>query len=918
MKKENSPCRILGLGEIEFNFTLNLNDVIINKLKLDLDTINNLEQLIIHEEIKNSIVISSKNNLINLLLFVNKSSSSKVCAEFVCLNYLSLPDEFSFLKDKMKMEFEENFLYLVEAEVNNTLKRFPKIDVMLNNVFYKTFDLKDGYTEKLNNYDMKKEKVKDLYIDVLGGSNKYKRKYTEKEDSELPSLIIQGDSNKHIDNILIYSDKERYDEETPDEIGTFNNLLNINYDFHKCDYLFIDINEFYKKNSVINSSVKNIYEFIESKNLSNKSKVTIILIFPFDSKTVNDNENLIKLILISDIIIYERSEAMKFCKSLGYKVEEKNFELRYVLMEELNNCRVNRTEKHSLFFDNLKKLLVLTQNTKTGGIPFNVEYIFDRSKNNTKAFLGDHYEMLLYIFIGAFFSRFILEKSFDSCFNTGIMVFNKILHILVNSNTIPSDPNYFITDKRTSNTPSELSKQYNLSKKNTMVLKKETGFNLDCLNLVSNKKNNYNPLLDNNLAHYFSSSVVRKHLNKMGFIDREGKIIEERTVKEIVNKSISPNSFKLQDYSKQLDKYTKTGNGTLIPSSQLLPIIQLPEKDNVYQQKIVNRNNFLEEKAKIKKRKFLSSTKFKTLKPISDTLYARLGHSSTNNLLNAEQECSEIKEKDSNSEKINWKNNQKFDVHDSVRKVSTSNRFLIKELDKKRSLCKTANSNKNEINIQKPNKNKEIESKFSQAFSKDTMKFQGSTVFNNHKQISDCDRESSIEKKKNVFKDYKFFDNKFKLNRDKYLEGSLRLLEIYNQELGMNPILSGPIPKHIKIVSDSQMKNSSINTPKTSLQNGYMNINFIKESSISKLEGIDDTNDQDKLKKEFSIQTIGNDNKSYYFEDQNTDNKSVKKQELVDKVNEGVVETLNNKIDSKFMKENKIEVESITDSIQIE
>jgi hypothetical protein len=97
-----------------------------------------------------------------------------------------------------------------------------------------------------------------------------------------------------------------------------------------------------------------------------------------------------------------------------------------------------------------------------------------------------------------------------------------------------------------------------------------------------------------------------------------------------------------------------------------------------------------------------------------------------------------------------------------------------------------------------------------------------------------------------------------------------------------------------------------------------MNINFIKESSISKLEGIDDTNDQDKLKKEFSIQTIGNDNKSYYFEDQNTDNKSVKKQELVDKVNEGVVETLNNKIDSKFMKENKIEVESITDSIQIE
>jgi len=917
MKKENSPCRILGLGEIEFDFTLNLNDVIINKLKLDLDRINNLEELIIHEEIKNSIVISSKNNLINLLLFINKSSSSKVIAEFVCLSYLSLPDEFSFLKEKMKREFEENFLYLVEAEVYKSPKRFPKIDVMLNNVFYKTFDLKDGYTEKLNNNDMKKEKVKNLYIDVMGGSNKYKRKYTEKEDNELPS-IIQGDSKKLVDNNLSNSDKEKYDEETVDKNGTFNNLLNINYEFHKCDYLFIDINEFYKKNSIINLTVKDIYEFIESKDLSNKSKVTIILIFPFDSKIVNDNDNLIKLVLISDIIIYERLEAMKFCKSLGYKVEDKNFELRYVLMEELNNCRVNRTEKHSLFFDNLKKLLVLTQNTKTGGIPFNVEYLFDKSKNNTKAFLGDHYEMLFYIFIGGFFSKFIHEKSFDSCFNTGIMVFNKILNILTNNHPIPSDPNYFLTDKRKSNTPSEFSKQYNVSKKNPMVLKKEHGFNLDCVNLVSSKKNNYNPLLDNNLAYYFSSSIVRKHLNKMGFIDRDGKIIEERTVKEILNKSSSPNSFKLQDYSKQLDKYTKAGNGTLIPSSQLLPIIQLPEKDNVYQQKIVNRNNFIEEKVKIKKRKFLSSTKFKSLKPISDSLYARLGHSSTNNLLNAEQASSDIKERDSNSEKINGKNIQNHDNPESVKKVSNSSRFLIKEIDKKRSLCKTAISNSNEIDLQNNKKNKEIDNKFSHSSSKNSLKFQGSNMFNNHKLNSQSDKESSIVKKKD-FKDYKFFDNKFKFNRDKYLEGSIKLLEIYNQELGMNPILNGPKFKHIKIVSDSQIKNSSNNTPKTFIQNGNKNINFIKESSISKLEAIDDTNDQDKFKKEFSIQTNGNDNKSYYFEDQNTDNKSVKKQDNDDnKINEGVLETSNNKIDSKFMKEKKLDVESITDSIQMD
>jgi hypothetical protein len=191
-------------------------------------------------------------------------------------------------------------------------------------------------------------------------------------------------------------------------------------------------------------------------------------------------------------------------------------------------------------------------------------------------------------------------------------------------------------------------------------------------------------------------------------------------------------------------------------------------------------------------------------------------------------------------------------------------------------------------------------------------------MFNNHKLNSQSDKESSIVKKKD-FKDYKFFDNKFKFNRDKYLEGSIKLLEIYNQELGMNPILNGPKFKHIKIVSDSQIKNSSNNTPKTFIQNGNKNINFIKESSISKLEAIDDTNDQDKFKKELSIQTNGNDNKSYYFEDQNTDNKSVKKQDNDDnKINEGVLETSNNKIDSKFMKEKKLDVESITDSIQMD
>ena len=120
MKSKTEFWKVLGIGDIDYEFSIDLTQAEANYLNFDIDRVRSLQDcktLLEQEEVREKMTISSKNNLINLLLFLNKTNSNKTFVEFLSLNSLSLSNDMVFLKDKVKTDFDDNFLFLIESSL---------------------------------------------------------------------------------------------------------------------------------------------------------------------------------------------------------------------------------------------------------------------------------------------------------------------------------------------------------------------------------------------------------------------------------------------------------------------------------------------------------------------------------------------------------------------------------------------------------------------------------------------------------------------------------------------------------------------------------------------------------------------------------------------------------------------------------
>ena len=132
MKSKTEFWKVMGIGDIDYEFSINLTQAEANYLKFDIDKVRTLQDckgLLEQEEIREKLTISSKNNLINLLLFLNKTNSNKTFVEFLSLNSLSLSNDMAFVKEKVKTDFDDNFLFLIESNLINPCKFKLQINV---------------------------------------------------------------------------------------------------------------------------------------------------------------------------------------------------------------------------------------------------------------------------------------------------------------------------------------------------------------------------------------------------------------------------------------------------------------------------------------------------------------------------------------------------------------------------------------------------------------------------------------------------------------------------------------------------------------------------------------------------------------------------------------------------------------------
>ena len=655
IKVEKSFKNVMGLGDIDYEFNLDLTEKEALLFKYDPNKLNSLKDcksLLQNKIIKDKITISSRNNLINLLLFINKTNVSKSFTEFISINCLFLNQDLAFIKEKIKNEFDDNFLYLIESNIispckfklninveNKESKSFEseltetstllddsntdnkateekKIDLSKNNITKKSEDgnkASDSSIEKAevtknsdNNKKVEDTKKNDPITKKPENNNKAEDPKTnnskDTKKSEKPKL---GRLEKNINKILLPNvskpkiiDKEEINGvEANDDLYLPNHLNKIVYDFSNCDYFFIDLNRFLKFSEI---NLLNLLDFIKKKIINEKYITNIIMIFPGIYNEFNKDHlfYLIDLISVADIAIYDKRDAMRLTKMLGYNPEEDNFEIRFMYLKEFKK-RTYKTTRRVIFFDDFYKLTIIAQDKETNLITSVNEFNFDIGfKVDYYNAIIKNYEFLKHIFLGGFFSRIIEGLSAEDAFYSGKDSFLKVLKILQNNLPLPDDPDYFIVN--------------NIEKP-----KKEIYKSPQRLEKSTRKKS------PKNIEDYTKNSTSPSRLNSSRINNHMTNSIRENT-----NTIIDMEQKKLMNIVKANEKIQERLNKLLSLNGIKETNVFNPSKSMVLNRKIpiLNSNETKNYTKIFEKRKFGSKSgrPLKLLKPISREAHGRL------------------------------------------------------------------------------------------------------------------------------------------------------------------------------------------------------------------------------------------------------------------------------------------------------
>ena len=126
------PKKICSLGILDINLTLELsekecikNNFFFNKynsideLQIFFKQKLNLKNNQIYFNIVDRISLSSNNNLINTLLFINRAYKNKSFIEFIMPNQLQSNDNNNIIFNIVKYILDKNYIFIIENKINS-------------------------------------------------------------------------------------------------------------------------------------------------------------------------------------------------------------------------------------------------------------------------------------------------------------------------------------------------------------------------------------------------------------------------------------------------------------------------------------------------------------------------------------------------------------------------------------------------------------------------------------------------------------------------------------------------------------------------------------------------------------------------------------------------------------------------------
>ena len=487
-----SIIRLSAIGnlDIEINFILRLSEAKymkfdISKIKspVDLKEVFCSEENINYDEEKpkinylDYISLSSKNDFITTLLFINRAFKNKTFVELIMLNQIEFRNETSFLKGLIRKICVKNYFFLVENKI---------------------FDIPSSI--KFN-------------IKILNDDN----------DDIISSKSFQLFER----NASVYNDEEK-------DLNLFDK---INYNFDNTQFFIANFSEFIKYK---NDDCEEISLFYKNL-ISNASNIKIITIFNENCiNTLSEIQvlDLFKDILsYSDYIFSDRKTLNNFYIYYNKIYNDNNYinEENDDLILKDNEKKRKIIDRITILLEDLDLFQIYIQKGIKMELIFNESYtgnLIWKSQNEEKEInniklINSNKKLLNGIFIGSFLSRLLYGKTMKTCITAGCLSVKNMLGMIKNNiNYITDIDLYNVVVPFRKQSKRELIEK-ELYENQLKLFKQEKGFVLDCTNINASKKKEYNPLMDIYCQNFVFSKNNFTHLKKLGFINKKGNILKD-------------------------------------------------------------------------------------------------------------------------------------------------------------------------------------------------------------------------------------------------------------------------------------------------------------------------------------------------------------------------------------------------------
>ena len=543
-----STKKVCSLGILDININLVLRKSQAENFNFDIkayNTVEDLENLFFPERTVNKyttkneneknlkinyfdyISLSSDNNLINTLLYINRAYKTKTFVEFIMLNQIEFSHNTKFVRKLLQEIFDRNYFFIIENKILDIPSKIKFTIKILDNMDDQIISIKSFELFEINDLEVKQNLLKLRNDDRNSAKNK---------DETSNNLFFEYNNN-YIPVL---------------------NMDKIIYNFEKTDFFLLDMSTI-KDFKLLNNKDFSIFlfEIIKKYPLINIILIVDDNINNIDKESVKLNKQLIEL---SDIIFSFQDKINNFFKIYNSSLKNESKELKYyfnnlneysnvignqrpkiydLIIEDRDKCRKN-IPRTTIIFEEFNNVTIYKQL----GIHMKLDYVetYHITTSNTKnvnklQYLYCNNNLFYHLFIAGFLSRMIYNKSFRVCVGAGDLLIKKNIRLFMkNIDYINNIDKYNVLVPSIRKTK-KMKLNEKIIKEHEELLNKENKFILDCTNLIKSQKKDYNPLYDENCASYLLKNQNMKHLKEVGFINKNGVILKDPDIVRTTDKN---------------------------------------------------------------------------------------------------------------------------------------------------------------------------------------------------------------------------------------------------------------------------------------------------------------------------------------------------------------------------------------------